>query len=410
MFLTKKLSSSISKAILSTAKRTNTLRRPLSDDKPTINTSQDFIHLQEKNSQHDFPHVWLRDNCQCEKCFHVESKSRIINWKYFDVNTKPSDVQLTKDNIEIKWDDGHLSTFNLKWLHERSFNKSDRKNYTENVYKLKKKQWSKNQFDSIFKKFKYDCLINENEELKRWLESLSIYGVALVTDVPSSSDSCRRLASRVEFIKRTHYGEEFEVKAKPGTTNVAYLASNLQLHTDLPYYEYKPGTNLLHCITQSNSSGGENLLCDGLHVADQIRRNKPANYQMLTDVQVEWEDYGEEDGNKFHSMYRSPVICLDKNGDVARINYSTPQRGSHLDVSVDGVKPWYESLKIFTDLIHEESAHYKMSEGEMLCFDNRRLLHGRTEYSDTDQNVRRVIGAYVDWDFINSRLRVLNNK
>ena len=38
--------------------------------------------------------------------------------------------------------------------------------------------------------------------------------------------------------------ETFEVIAKPGTSNVAYLSGPLQLHTDLPYYEYKPGVSI----------------------------------------------------------------------------------------------------------------------------------------------------------------------
>lgn len=43
----------------------------------------------------------------------------------------------------------------------------------------------------------------------------------------------------------------------------------------------------------------------------------------------------------------------------------------------------------------------------MLAFSNVRLLHGRTGYVDTDGDVRHLIGAYIDWDEIYSRLRVL---
>ena len=35
--------------------------------------------------------------------------------------------------------------------------------------------------------------------------------------------------------------EQFSVQAKANATNVAYTSEYLQLHTDLPYYEYKPG-------------------------------------------------------------------------------------------------------------------------------------------------------------------------
>ena len=39
--------------------------------------------------------------------------------------------------------------------------------------------------------------------------------------------------------------EDFTVKVKPDPSNVAYLSGPLQLHADLPYYEYKPGVSLL---------------------------------------------------------------------------------------------------------------------------------------------------------------------
>lgn len=45
--------------------------------------------------------------------------------------------------------------------------------------------------------------------------------------------------------------------------------------------------------------------------------------------------------------------------------------------------------------------------GDILTFDNTRCLHGRTEYTDQGNNVRHLIGAYLDWDEIYSRLRVL---
>lgn len=69
-------------------------------------------------------------------------------------------------------------------------------------------------------------------------------GVALVEGAGTQDvRSVRRLAERVAFIRRTHYGEEFSVRAKTEPSNVAYTGQPLQLHTDLPYYEYKPGVS-----------------------------------------------------------------------------------------------------------------------------------------------------------------------
>lgn len=98
------------------------------------------------------------------------------------------------------------------------------------------------------------------------------------------------------------------MKAKEGTSNVAYLSAPLQLHTDLPYYEYKPGVNLLHCLVQSESSGGANQISDGFYVANLMRKEFPEDYRILTTTLVNWNDIGNENGNDFHSIYRAPVI------------------------------------------------------------------------------------------------------
>lgn len=110
------------------------------------------------------------------------------------------------------------------------------------------------------------------------------------------------------FIRKTHYGEEFTVQAKPNTSNVAYLSTPLQLHTDLPYYGYKPGVILLHCLTQSQSSGGSNLLSDGFLAAERMKLDWEKYYEILTKTLVDWCDIGEEDGQKFYSLHRAPII------------------------------------------------------------------------------------------------------
>lgn len=48
-----------------------------------------------------------------------------------------------------------------------------------------------------------------------------------------------------------------------------------------------------------------------------------------------------------------------------------------------------------------------MPTGDILTFDNIRLLHGRDKYEDTGKIMRHVIGGYLDWDEVWSRIRVL---
>lgn len=60
------------------------------------------------------------------------------------------------------------------------------------------------------------------------------------------------------------------------------------------------------------------------------------------------------------------------------------------------------------------SAIFKISllliiSGDILAFSNTRLLHGRTGYEDKSGNIRHLVGVFIDWDEIYSRLRVLAN-
>ena len=50
---------------------------------------------------------------------------------------------------------------------------------------------------------------------------------------------------------------------------------------------------------------------------------------------------------------------------------------------------------------------YKMKSGEMVTFNNSRVLHGRSAYTPTETGGRHLQGIYLDWDLIYARLRSL---
>lgn len=51
-----------------------------------------------------------------------------------------------------------------------------------------------------------------------------------------------------------------------------------------------------------------------------------------------------------------------------------------------------------------------LSVGEIVVFDNWRLLHGRQSYQAGTEISRHLEGAYADWDVVMSRLRILQKK
>lgn len=255
-----------------------------------------------------FPGVWLRDNCLCSECFHGSSKSRKLDWDTFDPHVRPVSLRTQDKELMVQWSDAHESRFSLQWLRERSFEEERQQSYLEDFYRPPTEHWSGKEFPAIARHFHYAEVMQRDSELLQWLQALAVRGVALLRGAPLDEGVVRRLAERVGFIRRTTYGEEFVVQAKPGAQNFAYLSLPLPLHTDLPYYEYKPSVNILHCVVQTESAGGSNLLVDAFHIADILRRDHPEDFERLSRVLVDWNDIGSEDGREFHNIWRAPVI------------------------------------------------------------------------------------------------------
>eukprot|EP00102_Acyrthosiphon_pisum_P007251 XP_003241881.2 PREDICTED: gamma-butyrobetaine dioxygenase [Acyrthosiphon pisum] len=208
------------------------------------------------------------------------------------------------DKLYVKWDDSHESTYDLQWLLERNFNEGQERHENQQV------KWTAESFSAIFQSFKYEDVIKSDKTLLQWLETLTVYGISMIKSCGLEQDRVKELAGRVAFLKKTQYGETFKVEVNSDATNLAYRSTYLQLHTDLPYYEYTPGVILLHCIIQPESSGGESEVTDGLSVCDRLKEMDEDCYKTLSSVPVRWIDRGHDGGYNFHNVYVSPVIWL----------------------------------------------------------------------------------------------------
>jgi gamma-butyrobetaine dioxygenase len=138
--------------------------------------------------------------------------------------------------------------------------------------------------------------------------ALQLYGLTIVDSMPCMEYTLDTLVNRMGFIKPTHYGLHFAVKARANANNLAYTASPLGLHIDLPFYIYNPGVQLLHCIQQYEMEGAENEFVDGFYLANMIRDKFPKEYKTLTTVPVDFWDVGveEEPYGEFHKVTSIP--------------------------------------------------------------------------------------------------------
>ncbi|XP_078693323.1 gamma-butyrobetaine dioxygenase-like isoform X1 [Branchiostoma floridae x Branchiostoma belcheri] len=353
-----------------------------------------------------FPYVWLRDNCQCSQCFNPDSLSRRVLMTDLDVNVSPVRVKLQAKGslLSVEWPQGHQSQYDCQWLRERCFSPQARSE-RERDWQRKTQLWGAELVHNL-PKADFPAILTDDRALHDFLALLDSVGLVLVQRVPCEVGQVERLANRVAYLRPTNFGKEFVVVNKPNPSDLAYTTGKLGLHTDLNFYDHKPGVQMLHCIEQTKGEGGESHLVDGFSVAYQLKEENPDAFRLLTTLKVNFCNVG-LDFHKFFLRQRQHTISLNDQGEVQSVSFSDQARDSILDLPADQVQPFFDALKAFDTIMYlpRNCLRFKMAAGEMIVFDNTRTLHGRSAYSLDD--IRHLQGGYFDWDEIYSRMRVL---
>ena len=103
---------------------------------------------------------------------------------------------------------------------------------------------------------------------------------------------------------------------------------------------------------------------------------------------------------------------LNKHGKVIRFAHNNHTRSSLLDVPEDKVTDIYRAFNKVVEIMYDPAnlVTNKMDSGDMVVFDNWRVLHGRSAFQVTSVGSRHLEGCYIDWDEATSRMRAIEEK
>jgi gamma-butyrobetaine dioxygenase len=75
------------------------------------------------------------------------------------------------------------------------------------------------------------------------------------------------------------------------------------------------------------------------------------------------------------------------------------------------MEPFYASYRLFASLLRDARFQLKLhlSDGDLVAFDNRRILHGRTAFSSA-RFLRHLRGCYLTRDSVYSETALLRRK
>jgi hypothetical protein len=236
----------------------------------------------------------------------------------------------------------------------------------------------------------------------KWLTRLAQDGIAFLGAVPCEASGILDAVSLIGRVSETNYGLTFDVRSVPQPENLAYSDLGLGLHTDNPYREPVPGFQALHALVTS-PEGGESLFADGFALAAQLRASAPDAFTLLTTTAVPFH-YRSADAELYAER---PLIQLSCEGEVTAIHYNNRS----IRVAAHTAPKFYAAYRRFAALLREPrlQLRLKLADGDLVVFDNQRVLHGRTAFTSA-RHPRHLKGCYLTRDSVFSETGLLRRR
>lgn len=338
---------------------------------------------------------WLRLACECETCGDTASGKRWLTPADVPAGVRAMSIEISSDGeMDVVWQDGHISRFAPGFLAAHAGQAGDR---------FQPELWGSD-LPSRLGRFGFDAVVEDDEALFQSLRALRDHGIAMLTGVPAEPEATLRVAGRYGPVRETSYGKVFDLISRPDARVAGETARAQIPHTDEPFRYSPPGFIFFHAIRTGAGSGGTSLMVDGFQVAERMRTKTPHLFDLLTRHGVTF--HREHAGEVFFSA-EAHVISLDASGAITGLRYNdrclAPQTGA-----VEEIDGLIEALAELTRLICDPANQFQhqLQPGEVLVFDNQRVLHGRTAFDPTLAE-RHLRSCNLDRDGVHSAFRML---
>ncbi|AZO28826.1 TauD/TfdA family dioxygenase [Mesorhizobium sp. M1B.F.Ca.ET.045.04.1.1] len=342
---------------------------------------------------------WLRLACECETCGDTASGKRWLTPADIPADVRAASIEISSaGETDVVWQDGHASRFAAGFLAAHIGQAGDL-----GAPRFQPALWSSD-LATRLGRFAFDAVVEDDEVLFHSLRALRDHGIAMLTGVPAEPEATLRVAGRYGPVRETSYGKVFDLISRPDARVAGETARAQIPHTDEPFRYSPPGFIFFHAIRTGAGSGGTSLMVDGFQVAEVMRRNTPELFDLLTRHGVIF--HREHAGEVFFSA-EAHVLSLDPRGAVTGMRYNdrclAPQTGA-----VDAIDGLIEALAELTRLIcdPQNQFQHQLQPGEVLVFDNQRVLHGRTAFDPT-LAIRHLRSCNLDRDGVHSAFRTL---
>lgn len=355
------------------------------------------------NNESLYQNVWLRDHCRCPKCYHPQTRQRLVNTFAIPVDIQPRSIQANEDGLVVIWDnDEHKSVYDWAWLKNHSYNPflKDKSDLSLKAPILWDAEIAKNP-----PVVQYEDAMSTKAGLAKWLENIQVYGFSFVDGVPVSLEATEKLARRICFIRESHYAPGmWDFTSNLAHADTAYTDLALNAHTDTTYFSDPVGLQMFHKL-EFDGTGGESLFVDGFKVAQNLKKNHPEAYQTLSTLRIPTHSAGDEKVMIMPTPREQSILNHLSDGSLYQIRYNNDDRSTLSNLNADEINQFYDALRKWNaELTSKKNEFWEALEpGRAVVFDNWRILHGRASFTGH----RRLCGAYLNHDDYMSRARIV---
>lgn len=155
----------------------------------------------------NYPHIYLRDNCQCPLCFDKGASQRLTYNPVYNGFTKAviKAAHVSQNgNVSVEWlnDDQHTSSsFSIDWLKANRFHTD----YEDETKTVKRRLWDNKMKDNL-PEFDFNAIVGDKSVLYQWLRCVMETGIARVINLPAGDGHIPKIADQVSHLRKSCYG------------------------------------------------------------------------------------------------------------------------------------------------------------------------------------------------------------
>ena len=361
-----------------------------------IELTDNKVFFEKQGAKKEIHPFWLRERVNSENFLDQKTQQRLFDPTMLKNSSEISKVNISDKFLEVSFKDGAYAKLVIKNI-LKEFERDNE------LYFINKISWKSDfQNNNIYK---FNKNFFEEKIMYESLLDFYKYGFVIFENVPTQDNFIVNFANSIGSIRRTNFGEFFNVKSKPNPNDLAYTSLPLAPHTDNPYRKPVPCIQLLHCI-ENEVGGGLSTLVDGLAVTEELKKEHPSFFQILTEIKVRFQFV---DDNVVLEDW-AEMIQLDENKRLKQVRFS-PRLDFVPLMDKEKLELYYAARNKISEMYNSEKfrIEFKLKPGDLLMMDNYRLLHGRTEYNANEGN-RFLQGCYIDYDSTEGKLKHLKRK